>query len=117
MNAWRAIAKKHPELGGDVYATARGTVTLPFAYTFKFLFYDGGCWLLHEVVLKSHAFLVGLAVIQEETIRNIIIAGIAVAIITLILLANVVASALVLVMLVLVDINVLGFMVRCGRVL
>ena len=55
--------------------------------------------------------------IQEETIRNIIIAGIAVASITLILLANVVASALVLMMLVLVDINVLGFMVRCGRML
>ena len=62
-------------------------------------------------------FSLGLAVIQDETIRNIIIAGIAVAIITLILLANVVASALVLGMLVLVDINVLGFMVRCGRVL
>jgi len=43
MNDMRAIAEKHPELGGDVYATARGTITLPFAYNFVFLFFDGGC--------------------------------------------------------------------------
>ena len=53
----------------------------------------------------------GLAVIREETLRNIIIAGIAVAVVTLVLLANIAASAIVLLMLAMVDINVLGFMV------
>eukprot|EP00045_Choanoeca_perplexa_P017392 m.252050 g.252050 ORF g.252050 m.252050 type:complete len:932 (-) comp17525_c0_seq6:1882-4677(-) len=92
MNAIRDLADKHPELGGDIYETARGTVKLPFGYDYVFLFSDG------------------LAVIQQETIRNIIIAGIAVAVVTLILLANIAASAIVLLMLTMVDINVLGFM-------
>ena len=41
MNAIRAIASKHPELGGDEYVTARGSVTLPFGYDYVFLFSDG----------------------------------------------------------------------------
>merc|ERR1711916_272526 len=59
-------------------------------------------------------FFDGLAVIQHETIRNIIIAGSAVGAVTLLLLANFRAAAIVLSMLVMVDINVLGFMYYTG---
>merc|ERR1712070_61202 len=91
-DAVRSIVDSFPELGDLTVATARGDATFPFAYSYVFLFYDG------------------LEVIRMETLRNVLIAGVAVAIVTLILLANVVSSFIVVAMLALVDVNVLGFM-------
>eukprot|EP01026_Neomeris_dumetosa_P062917 TRINITY_DN5965_c0_g1_i1.p1 TRINITY_DN5965_c0_g1~~TRINITY_DN5965_c0_g1_i1.p1 ORF type:complete len:894 (+),score=109.62 TRINITY_DN5965_c0_g1_i1:70-2751(+) len=64
----------------------------PIPYTEAFLFYDG------------------FRVIASQTVRNLIVAGIAVFIVTLLLLANVFASLLVLLMVVLTDVCLLGFM-------
>lgn len=68
-------------------------MVLPFAYDFGFLFTDG------------------LAIIRQETLQNIFVAGGTVFFVILILLGfNVVAALAVLLMLVLVDVNLIGFM-------
>eukprot|EP00055_Hartaetosiga_balthica_P013937 m.73976 g.73976 ORF g.73976 m.73976 type:complete len:921 (-) comp8434_c0_seq8:982-3744(-) len=92
----RGIADNYPQLGGTSIETNRGIVEFPFAYNFVHLFIDG------------------LIVIREETLRNVLIAFIAVGIVSMLLLANFEAVFIVLLMLVLVDANVLGFMFYIG---
>ncbi|EGD79613.1 hypothetical protein PTSG_10460 [Salpingoeca rosetta] len=92
MRDARNIVNAHPSLGDLTVDTDRGEAVFPFAYSFVFLFIDGE------------------AVIQQETLRNVLIAGVTVAVVTLLLLANIPASFVVVLMLALVDVNVLGFM-------
>eukprot|EP00043_Microstomoeca_roanoka_P017557 m.183896 g.183896 ORF g.183896 m.183896 type:complete len:910 (+) comp16660_c0_seq15:210-2939(+) len=96
MRDVRAIVASFEELGGAAISTARGEAVFPFAYAYPFLFNDGQ------------------AVIRQETLRNVLIAGITVTIMTTLLLANIHASIIVVVMLAFVDINVLGFMYYVG---
>eukprot|EP00051_Salpingoeca_urceolata_P035122 m.28290 g.28290 ORF g.28290 m.28290 type:complete len:877 (+) comp8799_c0_seq1:695-3325(+) len=67
-----------------------------FAYSFLFLFLDG------------------IKVIREQILINIAMAAVAVLVITILLLANIPASLLVFAMLVLVDVNVLGWLYWYG---
>eukprot|EP00056_Hartaetosiga_gracilis_P009797 m.141387 g.141387 ORF g.141387 m.141387 type:complete len:719 (-) comp13195_c0_seq2:295-2451(-) len=92
----RSIASSHPLLGGPTITTARGEVEFPFAYNFAHLFFDG------------------LVVVKEETLRNVLIAFVAVGVMSTLLLANLRAVFVVAMMLALVDANVLGFMYYTG---
>eukprot|EP01025_Chloroclados_australasicus_P031754 TRINITY_DN3212_c0_g2_i12.p1 TRINITY_DN3212_c0_g2~~TRINITY_DN3212_c0_g2_i12.p1 ORF type:complete len:838 (-),score=67.46 TRINITY_DN3212_c0_g2_i12:303-2816(-) len=68
----------------------------PIPYAFQFLFWDG------------------FRVITQQTIRNVVIAGVTVFVITLLLLANLLATILVLLMVVMTDICLIGFMWYVG---
>ncbi|CAD7701858.1 unnamed protein product [Ostreobium quekettii] len=82
------------DLVDSLRETARGAVPelRPIAYDPLFLFYDG------------------FRVIQWETVRNVVLAGVAVFGMSLVILANVFAAALVLGMVAATDVMLLGWM-------
>eukprot|EP00049_Salpingoeca_infusionum_P009689 m.164687 g.164687 ORF g.164687 m.164687 type:complete len:937 (+) comp14407_c0_seq2:573-3383(+) len=92
VDSVRAVVANYTILGGSNVTTDRGDAVTPFMYNENFLFFDG------------------YAVIKTETLRNVLIAAVAVLVITLLLLANVGSALILLCMLALVDVNVLGFM-------